>query len=248
MVTEIMALTDAVGDRGSVQSQALWIRALIEFVNTGKLTVGFSGEPEKVDLPLPDISPWRWVTVRSSPLPSSPEQENYRKELRAVLAQIVTGDALPSNVMRTLVEGAAQVTIRVLGIDIKDRTPKLSYHAKSVAAIGSYLALIIYKERQLDQGFPGDLRQCQFEPCGRFFFRGDYEDPVGGRPRIFCSKECMDEHHQKTGALRVQKHRLDKKVQPFYEQGKTARSIARMLGRSENDIQESIKRLKKRKK
>lgn len=41
------------------------------------------------------------------------------------------------------------------------------------------------------------------------------------------------------------KHRLDKKVEPLYEQGKGARAIARTLERSEVEVQESIQRIKK---
>jgi hypothetical protein len=151
-------------------SESKWIREVIEFANSGKLGLALSNTPDA----------------------NSAGPEQFRNDLRQVLEVIAADRDLPSESINYLVRHAVRVTIRVVGIDPKDRKTILRYGSQTIAAIASYLTLVMYRERLSNPVFPGGLHQCSH--CKKFYFPSDYQEKKGGRPRAkFCGSKCRDE-------------------------------------------------------
>jgi hypothetical protein len=151
-------------------SESDWIREVIDFANSGKLGPALSKVPDA----------------------NSEALGQFRSDLREILEVVATDSELAPEARKYLVRHAVGVTIRVVGIDPKDRQTILHYRSETVAAIASFLTLVMYRERSSNQEFPGGLRQCSH--CKKFFFPSDYQEPKGGRPRTkYCSGKCRDQ-------------------------------------------------------
>jgi hypothetical protein len=146
---------------------------LIEFANTGALRRKVVTEPK---------------TVR------------FRVALRAALERISAGDhLLPEQI--ALFEGIAARHLKLSPARFDRKTLSWSYsppRRRNLAADFSHDVLEFYGARQSDdprdaRRFPGDLRRCQLESCGKFFFISDRQPDAstGGRPPDrYCSPEC----------------------------------------------------------
>jgi hypothetical protein len=124
------------------------------------------------------------------------------------LVPIADGKSLSEASIRRLLDRARHLTITPHGFDLEAGAVVFMFSFWNWAAIASYEVLALAEARRRDSAFPGDLRRCRLESCGKFFFMGDLRQTLRGRPRsLYCSKAHMFEQHSTGNARRVALHR-----------------------------------------
>ena len=156
-----------------------------------------------------DTSKWtgRWATIRTDPtIEADPAALRFGARARNYIEKFLTYDPKALKALNaTATAAAAQVEIRA---QFKRRDDGVTEYLYSYAAgtgdgpMGVFLTFLLDPGRR----FGVDLRKCQLETCGRFFFV-----PLGrkgGRIPSFCPGT---DHQRKHDALRaperVAKHR-----------------------------------------
>jgi hypothetical protein len=185
-------------------TEARFTRLVAEFANSGQLT--------GVLLRIPGVRLLSAIDKTGRAIPGgihghipTPELDALREQLRADLTAI-TQDKLDGRNLRRLTTAAAKVQITPkYEIDSQGKLIfTYQYLPESPAAAISYGTLLM-----ADQGRPfrRDLKKCQREGCGRFFFSSDSPALTGRDRSRFCTPEHMDEHHKSTSAERVRRWR-----------------------------------------
>jgi len=142
------------------------------------------------------------------------QAQRLRQELVRDLVLIAEGSALPESAIRALLDRARHLTITPHDFDFNTGAVVFNFNFWNWAAISSYQTLVIYAARQNGSAFPGDLRRCGLESCGKFFFMGDLRESVRGRPRsVYCCEQHMLEQHSAGSARRVARHRERRRAQ-----------------------------------
>jgi hypothetical protein len=138
------------------------------------------------------------------------QASRLQQELIQALVPIADGKSLSEASIRRLLDRARHLTITPHGFDLEAGALVFMFSFWNWAAIASYEVLALAEARRRDSAFPGDLRRCRLESCGKFFFMGDLRQTLRGRPRsLYCSKAHMFEQHSTGNARRVALHRED---------------------------------------
>jgi hypothetical protein len=136
------------------------------------------------------------------------QASRLQQEIIQDLVPIADGKSLSEASIRRLLDRARHLTITPHGFDLEAGAVVFLFSFWNWAAIASYEVLALAEARRRDSAFPGDLRRCRRESCGKFFFMGDLRQTLRGRPRsLYCSKAHMFEQHSTGNARRVALHR-----------------------------------------
>jgi hypothetical protein len=146
-------------------------------------------------------------TVNSRPM-TDRQAPRLQQELIQDLVSITDGNSLSANSVRRLLDRARHLTITPHAFDFEAGAVVFTFSFWNWAAIASYEVLVLDEARRKVSAFPGDLRRCRLESCGKFFFMSDLRETVRGRPRsLYCCKAHMLEQHSTGSASRVALHR-----------------------------------------
>lgn len=136
--------------------------------------------------------------------------EHHRAELREHLAMSIGSRQLPAPVFEALSSAAREMLDPVSGYEMK-RTAKGAkqrfpqalrfYIPSKLSALLAHGVLMFCDDRL---GLGKALKRCAY--CSDFFLA-----PPRGRPRLFCSDEHSQLHHQATGPQRTAKWRAKHK-------------------------------------
>lgn len=146
-------------------------------------------------------------TIEGRALPER-QAQRVRQEVQRDLALVAQGQPLSESDIKALLERAKHLTISPQGYDSAAGAVTYTFSYWNWAAYASYNILVMNAARKDGHAFPGDLRRCRLESCGRFFFMSDLRGPLRGRPRsAYCCAEHMLARHLATSADRVARHR-----------------------------------------
>jgi hypothetical protein len=136
--------------------------------------------------------------------------EHHRTELRERLALLGGGRQLPTPLFEALSSAAREMLDPVTGYEIKrsvkgakQRFPQALrfYIPSKLTALLAHGVLMFCDDRL---GLGKGLKRCTY--CSNFFLA-----PSRGRPRLFCSDEHSQLHHQASGPQRTAKWRAKHK-------------------------------------
>jgi len=150
---------------------------------------------------------------------SDRQAPRLQQELIQDLAPIADGSLLSENSVRRLVDRARHLTITPHAFDLDTGAIVFTFNFWNWAAIASYQVLVLGAARRNGSAFPGDLRRCRLNHCGKFFFMSDLRESGSGRPRsLYCCKAHMLEQHSTGSAGRVARHRQSRRASRTAEQ------------------------------
>jgi hypothetical protein len=146
-------------------------------------------------------------TIEGRAVPEK-QGQRVRQELIRDLCVVASGTRLPASDLSILLERAKHLSISPQGYDAQGGAVIYTFSYWNWAAMCSYQVLVLDAARRDGKYFPGDLRRCRLDSCGRFFFMSDLRESFRGRPRsTYCCAEHMLAQHLTTSADRVARHR-----------------------------------------